>query len=163
MFPQLPYDPSCMGGQFWRVSEDLAASRDLVVPKALMQGPTTIANTKFIDRNGIVILGIYYEILGNNVGFDLVSVDDTVVTGSTQTYTIIAPRTPAVANSRVCETLYPVIPLSPAEAGPTPVNGATLRLNLSGSPSGRILIWGVHGTIAASFPDKAFTGSPTAF
>lgn len=157
-----PYD--YIEGDFWRISEDLAVSRDLVVPKPLFQGPNSIANTKFVERCGIVILGIYYEILGNNVGFDLEAIDDTVVDGATQTLKIITPRTPAVANSRVCENITPCcIPLSPAELAPTPVNGATLRLTLSGSPTGRILIWGVHGTIAGMFPPKAFTGSPTSF
>lgn len=157
-----PYD--AIEGEFWRVSEDLAATRDLVIPKPLHQGSASIANNKFIERNGIVILGIYYEILGNNVGFDLTAIDDTVVEGNQQTFTIIAPRTPAVANSRICENITPCcIPLSPAEAAPTPVNGATLRLTLSGTPTGRILIWGVHGSIAGLFSSKSYTGSPVAF
>jgi hypothetical protein len=157
-------DPSLMEGGFWRISEDLVASRDLVVPKPLHRGPTDIVSQRFAERNGIIILGIYYEIHGNNAGFDLVAVDDTVVDGATTTLTIIAPRTPAVANSRVCEAITPCcIPLSPAEVAPTPVNGATLRLNISGTPTGRVLIWGIHGTLATHFPPKSFTGSPTSF
>jgi hypothetical protein len=158
------WDPNLMGGEFWRISEDLAASRDLVIPKPLVRGPTDISGQRHVERNGIIILGIYYEIRGNDAGFDLVSVDDAAVDGATQTFTIIAPRCAAAANSRASDTISPCcIPLSPAEAAPTPVNGATLRLNLSGSPTGRILIWGIHGTLAAAFPDKAFTGSPTTF
>jgi len=151
-----PY--SIVEGDYWRVSEDLAVTRDIVTPKAFFRGPAGIDGNRFVERNGIVILGIYYEILGNNVGFDLEAFDDT------GTYKIITPRTPASATGRVCESITPCcIPLNPGASSSPTASGATLRVTLSGSPTGRIMIWGVHGTIAASFPPKAFTGSPTTF
>jgi hypothetical protein len=151
-----PYD--FIEGEFWRVSEDLAASRDLIVPRAPVDGPAPIAGGAYRTREGVTIIGIYYEILGNNVGFDLQAID------SVSTTTIIAPRTPAVANSRVCENITPCcIPLSVGGVDSPIASPAKLTLTLSGTPTGRVLIWGVYGTITGAFSRKAYTGSPTTF
>lgn len=153
-------------GEYWCVREDLAASRTLVTPKALQRDPVNAANKRFVELNGIIVLGIAYEYIGNNTGFDLISDDEAFQAGVSRQFTIWRSRAPAVANSLVLSpgSLGTIcVPLSPADVLTTPVSGASLKLVLSGAPVGWIMVWGVHGTMAGSFPDAAMSGSPVTF
>ena len=158
-------DPALLQGEYFCVREDLAASRTLVVPKGLHLDPTpqTLqAGSIYRERNGIIILGISYEYVGNDTGFTLDSFD-----GEGPSLTVWSSKAPAVAGSLVSKHMSDIcIPLEPGGGSTSTspaANGDSLRLTLVGAPVGFIMVWGIHGSLSSYFPSKSYTGSPVTF
>jgi hypothetical protein len=164
MIPTFPYGHP--EGEFFCVRDDIVASstRDLVTPKALRRDPVSgVIGDRFIERNGIIILGFAFELRGNAASFTLESWDDAAVSGPAVAYPIWKSVTDATATASTKIVITPTfIPLSPAEAAPTPVNGALLRYTAGAGASGWVMVWGIHGTAAQGFGD-GYTGSPRTF
>lgn len=152
-------------GEPWRVTADLTASvSNIVVPTPYKRGNTTQAGDRFGLRYGITILAIHYTYVAGAaaVGFDLTASDESYVPGTSRTWTLWQERSQAA--SRVSNVLTDLwIPLSPALIQPTPVNGASLNLVVTGTAptSGFLSIFGIHTT--KTFGDMGYSGSPAVF
>lgn len=151
-------------GTPWRVSVPLTVGDTLVVPSPLRRGPVDIANQRFVERNGIILLGFAYSYVAGaaSVGFDLTSEDDAYFPGSTTTFTVWQARSQAAGLvSLAVPECY--VPLTRGDTITTPVNGASLKLTVTGTAptSGFLLLWGIHGTM--DFGDMAYSGSPAIF
>lgn len=152
-------------GEPWRVTADLTASiSSIVVPTTYKRGNTTQAGDRFGLRYGITILALHYTYVAGAaaVGFDLTASDESYVPGTSRTWTLWKERSQAA--SRVSNVLTDLwIPLSPALIQPTPVNGASLNLVVTGTAptSGFLSIFGIHTT--KTFGDMGYSGSPAVF
>jgi hypothetical protein len=158
-------------GTPWRVSYNLAdasATQDLVIPTPLRTGSLNIANQRFQERNGIIILGFAYTFRASaaDVGFELVSIDDAYDPGTTRTFSIFNVKAQAagVLNLSVSPCFIPLTPANPFASTPVGgASGATLRLVATATKptSGTLLIWGIHGTM--DFGKWGYSGSPAFF
>jgi hypothetical protein len=162
-----------MAGDLWRVSVDLPeanGTKSLVIPRPNREGPANIAGGRTTSRrDGITILGFALNIETAGSGAKVVelrSSDPAFIEGTVTNYPIYKVKIGGHSGIHdFQQTVSPcVIPLSPASYNPTPADGATVQVDISGlgggdSLIGFLLMWGIHGQLDIG-GRRSYTGSP---
>jgi hypothetical protein len=160
-------------GDLWRVSVDIPevnGTKSLVIPRPHHEGPANIAGGRTTSRrDGITIIGFALNVETEGSGDKVVEIrsnDPAFIEGTVNNYAIYKVKLGGHAGIHdYQQTVSPcVIPLSPAGYNPTPTDGATLQVNVSGVSAGNtvkgyLLMWGVHGQLDIG-GRRSFTGSP---